>query len=186
MSRKLVKGEFDLEDFLKQLQQVKKMGPLTQLLEMIPGMGRMTKDMAPDVTDKQMRRIEAIINSMTREERHDPRLLNGSRKRRMARGSGATVPEVNDLLNQFRQMQRLMKQMSSGGRGLRRRAGQSISLITPVRFLLVWTGGLQAFGTLSVPYQQGASNNGTYSSAPTGRQEAADLSCGRGRSARAA
>jgi len=115
MSRKLVKGEFDLEDFLQQLQQVKKMGPLTQLLEMVPGMGRMTKDVAPEVTDKQFGQIEAIINSMTRNERHDPRLLNGSRKRRVARGSGVTVTEVNDLLNQFRQMQRLMKQLGQGG-----------------------------------------------------------------------
>ncbi|MBM4459938.1 MAG: signal recognition particle protein [Chloroflexi bacterium] len=119
MGRKLVKGEFNLEDFLKQLQQLKKMGPLTQLLEMIPGMGRMTKDIAPEVTDKQMRRIEAIINSMTPSERRDPRVLNGSRKRRVARGSGATVQEVNELLGQFRQMQRLMKQMGSGGRGMR-------------------------------------------------------------------
>jgi signal recognition particle subunit SRP54 len=119
MSRRLVKGEFNLEDFLKQLQQIKKMGPLTQLLEMIPGMGRMSKDLSPDVTDKQMRRIEAIISSMTHEERLDPKMLNGNRKRRVARGSGTTVQEVNDLLNQFRQMQRLMKQMGSGGRGLR-------------------------------------------------------------------
>jgi signal recognition particle subunit SRP54 len=119
MGRKLVKGEFNLEDFLQQLQQLKKMGPLTQILEMIPGMNRLSKDLAPDVTDQQMRRIEAIINSMTLAERRDPKLLNGSRKRRIARGSGTDVPEVNDLLNQFRQMQRMMKQMSSGGRGLR-------------------------------------------------------------------
>ncbi len=115
MGRKLVKGEFNLEDFLKQLQQLKKMGPLTQLLEMIPGMGKMTQDLAPDVTDKQFRQIEAIINSMNGEERRDPKVLNGSRKRRIARGAGVEVMEVNDLLNQFRQMQRLMKQMSSGG-----------------------------------------------------------------------
>jgi signal recognition particle subunit SRP54 len=118
MTKRLVKGEFNLEDFQKQLQQLKKMGPLTQLLEMVPGMGKLTKDLQPDVTDKQMRRIEAIINSMTAEERRDPRLLNGSRKRRVAKGCGATVPEVNDLLGQFRDMQRLMKQMSSGGRGV--------------------------------------------------------------------
>ena len=131
MSRKLVKGEFDLEDFLQQLQQVKKMGPLTQLLEMVPGMGRMTKDMAPEVTDKQFGQIEAIINSMTRDERHDPRLLNGSRKRRVARGSGVTVMEVNDLLNQFRQMQRLMKQLGQGGgRGMRGGLDGSIPWIT--------------------------------------------------------
>jgi signal recognition particle subunit SRP54 len=119
MSRKLVKGEFNLDDFLKQLQQIKKMGPIGQLLDMIPGMGRITKDIAPDVTDKHMRRIEAIINSMTRDERYEPRILNGSRKRRIARGSGTTVQEVNDLLGEFRQMQRLMKQLSSGGRGQR-------------------------------------------------------------------
>ena len=120
MGRKLVKGEFNLEDFLKQLQQLKKMGPLTQLLEMIPGMGKMTKDLAPDVTDKQFRQIEAIINSMTPAERRDPKIISGSRKRRIARGSGTEVMEINDLLNQFRQMQRLMKQMSSGGgRGMR-------------------------------------------------------------------
>ncbi len=70
--------------FLKQLQQIKKMGPLTQILDMIPGMNRMAKDLAPDVTDQQVRRIEAIINSMTMAERRDPRLLNGSRKRRVA------------------------------------------------------------------------------------------------------
>ena len=119
MSRKLVKGEFNLDDFLTQLQQIKKMGPIGQLLDMIPGMGRVTKDIAPDVTDKHMRRIEAIINSMTRDERYEPRILNGSRKRRVARGSGTTVQEVNDLLGDFRQMQRLMKQLSSGGRGQR-------------------------------------------------------------------
>ena len=120
MGRKLVKGEFNLEDFLKQLQQLNKMGPLTQLLEMIPGMGKMTKDLAPDVTDKQFRQIEAIINSMTPAERRDPKIISGSRKRRIARGSGTEVMEINDLLNQFRQMQRLMKQMSSGGgRGMR-------------------------------------------------------------------
>lgn len=117
MGRKLVKGEFNLEDFLNQLQQIKKLGPLTQILEMIPGMGKMTQELAPDVTDKQMRRLEAIINSMTLTERRDPRVLNASRKRRVARGSGTTVQEINDLLNQFRQMQRMMKQMSSGGRG---------------------------------------------------------------------
>jgi signal recognition particle subunit SRP54 len=119
MSRRLVKGEFNLEDFQKQLQQIKKMGPIGQLLEMIPGMGRVTQDIAPDVTDKQMHKIEAIINSMTREERYDPRILNGSRKRRVARGSGTSVQEVNELLGEFRQMQRLMKQLGSGGHGPR-------------------------------------------------------------------
>jgi signal recognition particle subunit SRP54 len=119
MSRKLVKGDLNLDDFLKQVQQIKKMGPIGQLLDMIPGMGRISKDIAPDVTDKHMRRIEAIINSMTRDERCEPRILNASRKRRVARGSGTSVQEVNELLGEFRQMQRMMKQLGSGGRGPR-------------------------------------------------------------------
>ena len=116
VGQKLVKGEFDLEDFREQLQQLKKMGPLNQLLDMIPGMSQLTAGMAPDVTDKQMKVIEAIINSMTPGERHNPRVINASRKRRIARGSGTTVTEVNDLLSQFRQMQRMMKQLTGGGK----------------------------------------------------------------------
>jgi signal recognition particle subunit SRP54 len=116
MGRKLVKGEFDLEDFRDQLQQIKKMGPISQLFDMIPGMGQLTKDVAPEVTDQQMKVIEAIINSMTTEERHNPRIINASRKRRIARGSGTTVMDINDLLSQFRQMQRMMKQLTGGGK----------------------------------------------------------------------
>ncbi|UCC62699.1 MAG: signal recognition particle protein [Anaerolineae bacterium] len=116
MARKLVKGEFDLEDFMQQLQQIKKLGPLSQLMDMIPGLSQATKGIAPEVTDKQLKTIEAIINSMTREERRNPRIINASRKRRVARGSGTTVQEVNALLAQFRQTQRLMKQLG-GGRG---------------------------------------------------------------------
>jgi signal recognition particle subunit SRP54 len=116
MGQKLVKGEFDLEDFRDQLQQLKKMGPISQLLDMIPGMSNLTKDIAPDVTDQQMKIIEAIINSMTPDERRSPRIINASRKRRIATGSGTTVMEINDLLSQFRQMQRMVKQMSSGGK----------------------------------------------------------------------
>mgnify|MGYP005836739821 CR=1 FL=1 len=117
MGRRLIKGEFNLEDFLNQLHEMKKMGPLSQLLEMVPGLSRLSKDIAPDVTDKQMKTIEAIINSMTRQERRAPEIINGSRKRRIARGSGTTVQEVNELLSQFRQMQRMLKQFSRGGRG---------------------------------------------------------------------
>ena len=116
MAHKLVKGEFDLEDFMGQLQQIKKLGPMSQLLDMIPGLSQASKGIAPEVTDKQMKTIEAIINSMTREERRNPRIINASRKRRISRGSGTTVQEVNALLSQFRQTQRLMKQLS-GGRG---------------------------------------------------------------------
>jgi signal recognition particle subunit SRP54 len=86
---------------------------------MIPGMSRAKLDVAPEMADGQMRRVEAIINSMTQEERHHPQVLGGSRKRRIARGSGTTVQEVNQLLSQFRQMQRMMKQMSGQkGRGM--------------------------------------------------------------------
>ncbi len=119
IGRKLVRGDFNLEDFLRQLQQIKRMGPLGQILDMIPGLSRLTKDLAPETTDKQFKSIEAIISSMTLPERRDPKMINGSRKRRIARGSGTSVQDVNDLLNQFRQMQRLMKQMGSGGHGPR-------------------------------------------------------------------
>ena len=111
-----IRDRFNLEDFRDQLQELKKMGPLSQLLDMIPGMSQLTRDLQPDVTDQQMKVIEAIINSMTIEERRSPRVINGSRKRRIARGSGTSVTEVNDLLSQFRQMQRLMKQMGGGGK----------------------------------------------------------------------
>jgi signal recognition particle subunit SRP54 len=118
LAQKFLEARFDLEDFLSQLQQVKKMGPLSQVLDMIPGMSKAKLDVAPEMADGQVKRIEAIIHSMTLEERHHPEMLGGSRKRRVARGSGTTVQEVNQLLSQFRQMQRMMKQMSSQkGRG---------------------------------------------------------------------
>lgn len=111
---RLLAGEFDLEDFLEQLHEIKKLGPLTQVLQMVPGLGKLTRDLSPDVTDQQLKRIEAMIQSMTRAERRNPKLLNGSRKRRVARGSGTDVQDVNQLLVQFRQMQRLMKQFGGG------------------------------------------------------------------------
>lgn len=114
---RLLSGEFNLEDFLDQLRELKKMGPLHQLLEMVPGMGRMARDITPEMTDVQLKRTEAIMSSMTRAERRNPKLLNGSRKRRIARGSGTSVQEVNQLLVQFRQMQRMMKQMGDLRRG---------------------------------------------------------------------
>jgi signal recognition particle subunit SRP54 len=126
MGERLVRGEFNLQDYLEQLQQIKKMGPVSQLLDMIPGMSQLTRDLTPDVTDQQMKTIEAIINSMTIEERRNPKIMNASRKRRIARGSGTTVTEVNDLLSQFRQMQKMMKQLTGGGkrgRGMRNLMG---------------------------------------------------------------
>jgi len=119
MAQKLIKGDFDLEDFLQQLQQIKKLGPLSQLLDMIPGLSQAAKGVAPEVTDNQMKNIEAIINSMTLQERRNPRIINAGRKRRVARGSGTTVQEVNALLAQFRQTQRLMKRLGGGkGKGM--------------------------------------------------------------------
>jgi signal recognition particle subunit SRP54 len=113
-AQKMVEGSFNLEDFLKQLQQLKRMGPLGQLLDMIPGMSQYRDQLSPDVTDGQVKRIESIIQSMTVQERQNPRIINASRKRRIAGGSGHTVQEVNQLLREFRSMQRMMKQMSSG------------------------------------------------------------------------
>jgi signal recognition particle subunit SRP54 len=118
-AEKLLKAQFDFEDFLAQLQQIKKMGPLSQLLGMVPGLNQFTKDLPSDVTDKQMKRVEAIINSMTLEERRRPDILNGSRRRRIAHGSGTSVQEVNQLVSQFKQMQRMMQQLkSTKGRGV--------------------------------------------------------------------
>jgi signal recognition particle subunit SRP54 len=117
--RKLREASFDLEDFLEQLQQVKRMGPMSQILEMMPGMGQMAQGVTAEVTDQQFRHIEAMILSMTPEERRNPRIINGSRKKRIARGSGTTVQEVNALLSQFRQMQRVMKQLGKGKGGMR-------------------------------------------------------------------
>jgi signal recognition particle subunit SRP54 len=115
LERKLRAGGFDLEDFLQQLQQIKKMGPLSQILEMIPGMRNLTRNAdMPQVDDAQIKRIEAIINSMTIAERRNPAILDASRRRRIARGSGTTVQEINALLNQFKQMQKMMKQLSAG------------------------------------------------------------------------
>jgi signal recognition particle subunit SRP54 len=115
MDKKLRTGSFDLDDFLKQLQQIKKMGPLTQIIGMIPGMRNLTKgaDLS-QIDDNQIKRVEAIISSMTLQERRDPNVLNASRRRRIATGSGTSVQELNALLSQFKQMQKMMKQFSNG------------------------------------------------------------------------
>ncbi|MBP9502224.1 MAG: signal recognition particle protein [Candidatus Promineofilum sp.] len=116
-SERLVAGEFNLDDFLKQLQQIKKMGPLGKLLDMVPGMNKLTGDMDMSSAEKDLKSIEAMIQSMTAEERQNPRILKASRKRRVALGSGTTVQAVNVLLKQHREMQDLMKQLKKGGRG---------------------------------------------------------------------
>lgn len=113
MEQKLRKQEFTLDDFLDQMQQIKKMGPLSSLLEMIPGVGNQLKDVQID--EKDMAHVEAIIRSMTLEERRKPSLIKDSRKRRIAKGSGTSIQEVGRLLKQFEQMQKMMKQFSGGG-----------------------------------------------------------------------
>lgn len=118
MEQKIREASFDLEDFLEQFQQIRKMGPLNQILDMVPGLNRLTQDISPEATDQQFKRIEAIILSMTPAERRNPRIINSSRKKRIARGSGTTVQEVNALLKQFRQMKDLMKQIGKGKRGM--------------------------------------------------------------------
>ena len=110
-AKKLMEGNFNLEDFLEQLQQIKKLGPLNKVLDMIPGMGQLSSAISQEDMEKQLKRTQAIISSMTIQERRNPRLLNGSRKRRVASGSGTTVPEINQLLGQFQQMQKMMKQL---------------------------------------------------------------------------
>ena len=128
MQKKLQSASFDLEDFLQQMRQIRKMGPLSQLMEMIPGMGKAMS--SPEVKEAlegdQMKMVEAIILSMTPGERHDPEILNGSRKRRVARGSGTTVQDINQLLSSFKQMRQMMKQMGvmqKSGKGRRNRLG---------------------------------------------------------------
>ena len=116
MEEKLRKASFTLEDMLEQLQQVQKMGPIGQIMGMIPGMGSMAGDAQAAVDRGDLRRTEAIIRAMTPAERRDPTLLNGARRRRIAAGSGTNLPDVNRLVKQFGEMQKLMKQLSGGGR----------------------------------------------------------------------
>jgi signal recognition particle subunit SRP54 len=114
MEQKLRKQQFDLEDFLEQLRQVKKMGPLKQVLGLMPGVNaKMLKEAKVD--EKQMSRTEAIISSMTLQERRRPEIINGSRRKRIAKGSGMQVADVNRLLKQFRDMKKMMKVLAKPG-----------------------------------------------------------------------
>jgi len=112
MERKFRQATFDLDDFLQQIQSVRKMGSLSQIMEMIPGMNLMGKKMPTEFDEGQMNRIEAIIQSMTVDERKRPEIINGSRRRRISRGSGTTAQDINQLMNQFRQTQKIMKQFA--------------------------------------------------------------------------
>jgi signal recognition particle subunit SRP54 len=115
LARKLQRNAFTLEDFLTQMQQLKKMGPIGGLLELIPGMGGAAKEAQKAVDSGEMKRVEAIIQSMTVAERRDPDILTASRRRRIARGSGTTLQDVNRLIKQFGEMRKLMKQFSGPG-----------------------------------------------------------------------
>ncbi|TVR37843.1 MAG: signal recognition particle protein [Bacteroidia bacterium] len=115
LQKKLAKNQFNFNDFLKQLHQIKKMGNMKDLMGMIPGVGKAVKDL--DIEDDAFKGIEAIIYSMTPEERENPALLNGSRRKRIARGSGTDITEVNKLVKQFEDTRKMMRMMTAGGKG---------------------------------------------------------------------
>jgi signal recognition particle subunit SRP54 len=112
LEQKLRKAEFTLDDLLDQLKQIRKMGSLGSLLKMIPGVGKQLRGL--NVDDRQLDRVEAIILSMTPDERRRPELINGSRRARIAKGSGTSVQQINQLLLQHKQMKKMMKQMAGG------------------------------------------------------------------------
>jgi signal recognition particle subunit SRP54 len=113
IQKKIAKNQFGFDDFLKQIQQIKKMGNMKDLMGMIPGASKMMKDV--DVDDDAFMGIESIIYSMTPKERSKPTIINASRKKRIAKGSGTSVQEVNQLMKQFNQMSKMMKMMQGGG-----------------------------------------------------------------------
>ena len=116
LAKKVTKGKgFNLEDFRDQLKQMQNMGGLGSIMDKLPGMSGMSEQVKNQVNDKQLVRLEAMINSMTRQERRFPQIIKGSRKRRIALGSGVQVQDVNRLLKQFTQMQKMMKKFSKGG-----------------------------------------------------------------------
>jgi len=115
LEKKVRTASFDLDDFLSQLRDIRKMGPVAQLVEMLPGASQLTRRLPEGMEEKQLKKVEAMILSMTSEERHNPNIIDGSRRRRIALGSGVKPQDINQLLNQFRQMQRLMK-MGMGGK----------------------------------------------------------------------
>ena len=120
LERKMRTASFTLDDFLDQIQGVQKMGGLASVLEMMPGLGRQTKKMQGQLDESELRKTEAIIRSMTLQERANPEIIKGSRRRRIALGSGTNPSDVNRVLNQFKQTQRLMRQFSSNPKGLMR------------------------------------------------------------------
>jgi len=122
--RKLSRAEFTLDDYAEQIGQVRKMGPLDQVLSMIPGVGSQAKNVDTAAGEEELKRHLAIIGSMTALERREPSVLNGSRRKRIARGSGTRVEDVNRLLKQFVQARKLMKQFAGGNKMLRKLAAR--------------------------------------------------------------
>ena len=125
MAAKMAQGRLSMDDFLKQLRSIRRMGPMKQILGMLPGMGSMLKDV--DIDDKQLDRLEGMVHSMTAREREDIKLLNKSRVKRIAKGSGTTAADVNKLTKQFEMMQKVTKQMAGGGIGGRLKAMRALS-----------------------------------------------------------
>ena len=123
IERKMRKNEFDFEMYLESMKQMKKMGGISAMMGMMPGMGNKMPDIDTDAAEKQMARTEAIIYSMTPEERSNPKLMNPSRKNRIAKGAGVDIAEVNRLVKQFEQMQKMMKKMPGMFGGKRGRKG---------------------------------------------------------------
>lgn len=123
LEQKLRKAEFTLDDFLEQLQQIKSMGPLDELLRMMPGFERIKGAQSLTIDERQLKRVEAIIQSMTPEERRNPQIINASRRRRIADGSGNSIQDVNRLLKQFEDIKKMMKQMGNLTRKKRKRKG---------------------------------------------------------------
>jgi signal recognition particle subunit SRP54 len=158
LQEKVLGGSFNLEDFLAQLQQIKRMGPLSQILEMIPGIGQAVRQQNVQVSDDEFKNVEAMIHSMTLEERRHPEIIKPSRRKRIAAGSGTTQAEVNQLLNQFKQMQKMMEQMGNMGGG--KRGGKLRSLLSgnplggmnsPELEAMMQGGGMPALGRGSAP-----------------------------------
>jgi signal recognition particle subunit SRP54 len=119
MAEKLRKNSFTLEDMLNEMEQVRKMGPMGQIMEMIPGMGGVAKEAQAAVDRGDLKRVEAIIRSMTPDERREPTILNAGRRRRIAQGSGTRLQDVNQLVKQFGELKKMMKQMTGGRLGRR-------------------------------------------------------------------
>jgi signal recognition particle subunit SRP54 len=125
LESKLRNQQFTFDDFLDQLEQMKNMGPLSQILEMIPGMNK--KQMKNlNVDDKELVKIEAIIKSMTKNERTDPSIINGSRRKRIANGSGTNIQDVNRLLKQFKETRKMMKKFSSMEKSMKKRGSMNL------------------------------------------------------------